>query len=710
VVRVQIKTRPEVLRRNRETNVNIYIKGEEGEEVLLTQKVLSTPWYIREHRSKWLTAPLVIEGNILNMNSNGQGLIWGSVQGQIVLNKDKRFDFSYRSDSYTSNFTSNTAIRQLSYLSPKFRVTLGTQIDFINMQINGDGIGVEYTPNESKQQSLRLVKSNINSSYQVIYTHDQQISPVLRYSSKSVFNNDIQSQSNCVFLFNEVKWLKDQYTTLTVELGNSYERLGLTRSSHWGTSLGYRLNISKDKYSLVSSYTYASSYFPGLIRGLRFGSHELRYQPGAFFISAYGTNNSRLPAILNPLENTFDPKLEFQSEEWGVKLGESWQKKFSLTAVGNFQKLLQTSLTERDVRGWGSSVTFTFNPTPSLDASLTANWRRAGLVNTSDRFSTTGLFGQMRHKGVGTTFRYVEGPQFYMDYLNLKDGGSTARLIQASVFGEWSTKNKHFQARYQLMFNQTPTLAGKIANRSDIIWNLPAQGMSLILSGMTGQHPERNSQPMFNITFRKMFDVPLPLVQKYGNLKVILYKDLNYNDTLDATDERIGRTLVTINHLRLRSNSKGEVFLKNVQPGDYLVDLSNTQTLRGWSPREGLKQSVEVLNDAYLAIPFNKSRYVSGRLSVEKDAYSMNSTTLDGVRVTALSSKGETHHAITNLEGAFFFNLAPDEYIIQVKEDVMGSEYRITESSQKVNLNEKETFEVEFRAVQRKRQINIRKK
>jgi hypothetical protein len=711
LVQVTVKSRPEELRRNRETEISIHVRGDkEDEEITLTQKIISTPWYVREHRSKWLTIPFVVEGNILNANSPGQRMLWGSVQGQVLLNNNRSIDVLYRSDSYTSDLKINNTIRQLTYSTPKFKVNVGTQIDFVNIQVNGEGIGLEYNPRENSSHSLRVVKSSVSNAHQVIYTSDQQLSSALMYSSRTMVNLDNQIKSNSVFTFNKVKWSKDPYTALSVELGNSYERFNLMSATYWGASLAYRLAISREKYSIVSSYTYASAYFPGILRGLRSGAHELRYRPGPHFLSLYATSNSQHPAQINLQENALVPRFQYHNSEWGMKAGKAWGEVFSLTVSGSFQKLMQESLRVNVVKGWGGSITTTLNPSQSFDATFTANWRKSGIYSLSDQYPTASLFGQLRYKGIGATIRMMDGPMFYMDYLSLKEGGMKPRLIQASAFGEWSTKNKNLQTRYQMTYNESSTISGSVIHRGDFIWNLPAHRVSLILSGMSNQYSELARVPLVNLTFRKTFDVPLPMVQKYGSLKVVLYKDLNHNNTLDATDERIGQTLLTVNKKRFRTNANGGIYLKNVVPGEYIVDLSKIQTLRGWAPKAGLTQSVMVSHDAYLAIPFSKSRYVSGRLTVEKDAYSMNTTTLDGVRITALGSKGDTYYAITNLEGAFFFNLAPDEYIIQVKEDVMGSEYRIAESSQKVDLNDREAYEVEFKATQRKRQINIRKK
>jgi hypothetical protein len=381
-----------------------------------------------------------------------------------------------------------------------------------------------------------------------------------------------------------------------------------------------------------------------------------------------------------------------------------------MIATGNFQKIFQNALIRDKVNGWGGSLTMTLNPNQNVDGTLTGNWRLSGLSSAADRLSTFGLFGQIRHKGIGTTFRYVDGPQFYFDYLNPQAGSPEARLVQISAFGEWSTKSKNLQTRFQVMFNRTSTIASMITSRGEVIWNLPRRGLSVILTGMTSQRYELIEKPLFNLTFRKSLEVPLPFVQKYSSLKVVLYKDLNRNDTLDHSDERIGQTLITIQNKHLRTNSRGEAYLKNVLPDDYLVDLSGIHTLRGWAPREGLKQSIVLTNDTYLAIPFNKSKYVNGKVVLEKDVYTLSTTTLDGIRVTAVSSRGDTYYAITNVKGEFFFNLIPDEYIVQIKEDVMGNEYRILESSQKVDLTSAESGEVEFKVVQRKRQINIQKK
>ncbi|HEV7350145.1 hypothetical protein [Telluribacter sp.] len=707
-ISVKIMMKPEELRRLNEQEIQVSVRGEDQSSVVLLQKIATTPSNYRMHPTRWLTVPLLIESNLFNINNPDQRIIWGSIQGSLDLNRGRGLQFKYRTNSFSNYFEGNSVIRQLTYTAPNLTVTLGTQIDFLNMQINGEGLGVEYNSSPTTQHRFKLVKSHFGNARQILYTHSRRIAESIRYESRSVVSADLLGRSSSAFTFNEIQWSRDKLNSLSVEVGNSYEQVGAMGTGYWGLSLGYRLQMARNRYSLHSSYTYGSSYFPGLIRGMRFGIHEFRYQAGTYYAGLFGSSNARKPAQINQAEKTFDPLFLQNNSEWGLKVGKAWVQKYSLSLAVSYQQLLQDSLTSLHVGGYGTSLSLTLNPASHFNANLVGSWRLNSIRETDLRLPSLNMYGLLRYRSLGTTFRYVDGPLFYHDYIYFRQKGESPRLTQWTAFGEVSSKSKSLQARFQFSINHSTTLAYFMTSRAEISWNLFERGLSLSVLGTHYINGPIASEPLVSLTLRKALNVPVPMVPKYRTLRVVLYKDQNANDSLDQQDERINKTLISINNRRLRTNDQGEVVLRNVPPDEYLLDLTGIVTLRGWIPTGGPKHPVTLIEDIRVTVPFTKSKYVEGRIRLKKDQYSSRSASLDGVRVAAINSRGQAFYAITNQAGEFFLNLPSDQYIIQVSDDVLGPDYRIVESSQKADLTQLEVQQIVFEAIQRKRQINIR--
>jgi hypothetical protein len=102
---------------------------------------------------------------------------------------------------------------------------------------------------------------------------------------------------------------------------------------------------------------------------------------------------------------------------------------------------------------------------------------------------------------------------------------------------------------------------------------------------------------------------------------------------------------------------------------------------------------------------------ISGRVVFNKEyATDAQPPSLNGVLVVAVNRKGEIFKAITDFQGEFFFNLNDDIYNIQIPDNIFGENLFIEKSIKTVDLRNSSSSNLEFKILQKKRKINIRKK
>ena len=77
--------------------------------------------------------------------------------------------------------------------------------------------------------------------------------------------------------------------------------------------------------------------------------------------------------------------------------------------------------------------------------------------------------------------------------------------------------------------------------------------------------------------------------------------------------------------------------------------------------------------------------------------------------VVAVNRKGEMFRSTTNERGEFYINLSEDIYNIQIPTNIFGEGFRVDRSILTVDLTKEKYSEIEFKVIQKKRAINIKK-
>ena len=125
--------------------------------------------------------------------------------------------------------------------------------------------------------------------------------------------------------------------------------------------------------------------------------------------------------------------------------------------------------------------------------------------------------------------------------------------------------------------------------------------------------------------------------------------------------------------------------------------------------RDGYKQNISVKSNETVYIPFKESKFLSGRLNIERDNYSKGSFNPGNIRISAINSKGEVFYTLTNTKGEFFLNLAADTYVIQINTNVFSESFRVLQETFNADLIHKSEENIVFEIRESKRQINIQR-
>ena len=152
------------------------------------------------------------------------------------------------------------------------------------------------------------------------------------------------------------------------------------------------------------------------------------------------------------------------------------------------------------------------------------------------------------------------------------------------------------------------------------------------------------------------------------------------------------------------------IFLKNVEKDEYIVDYRKIQNLKGWIVKKGSADTMVLDRNIAIGVPFKQSRLVTGRVKYElENSKKEIKENLSGILVVATNKKGEMFKSATNENGEFYLNLQEDFYNIQIPTNVFGEGYFVEKSIFGADLMKENYLELEFKVIQRKRTINIKK-
>lgn len=688
----------------------------------LVQHVFSNNAVFRENASGWYTMPISIEFVSQNFNNKQQQLNYVNSSGVLSLDNQRSLSYYYRSNDFDSQATQprngsplnniSSKYESLTYTTKQWKLSVGNQTEFGAFLIDGVGARLGYkTANNNYSFDAVGVKSRIGDADQFSLKQELNLDQTSDIINTSLLNLDKKQKQNSILNISEYDRIfgkKGQLSLIGAYGVDDIYQPGVS-GSHTGAMAGINYYYNSPALTIRSLNSRSGKYFPGLEQGVTRSSDEVRIIMGNFFVGSIAEYNDRSVTVLdsNKLVSLFSGK----TTEYGLRTGFS-KGRNSLTITGSIVNQLQDSVTSVPFKSNKLSISAGLGFLKHLNFTLSGSYSQSFAQNDpgfSKPINSIAAFGTLQNNFDGINFRIDDGPIYYSDLLNYVKNGVRQDRLQIAPYAERYFFKSALDIRTELDYINDMTYKQRsIGPRVDIYLNLLRSGLSVHLYGNRSFGGPGNINSL-NLSVRKSFDLPLVGLQRYRSLKVILYKDNNGSNVYDEGDDPISEATLRIGEQYFTTNSKGEVYYKNIKTGLYTLDLGQVSSLKGWIPKKGYKQQINFDRSQEWYIPYEKSRFLSGTLNVVKDKLSKLEFNPANIRITAISSKGESYTTLTDETGAFFLNLPADTYLVQINTNVFSEDFRVLRETLNADLNTKTEENLAFEVREKKRSINIRK-
>ncbi|WP_299499065.1 hypothetical protein [Mucilaginibacter sp.] len=711
IIRVGIIVQKKYLQEFKPQNVEIEISTKDKNQQTFIQHVYSNNTVFFENPSGWYTAPLSVELVSQNFSNKQQKINYINSSGIVFLENQRSLSFNFRSDNfYTENNGASNRYYNVNYATKHWRVSIGDQTEFSAFLIDGFGARIAYKADNGYQIEAVAVKSRVGNADQFNLRQEYLLNKSSGIINNTVLNFDIQQKENSILNITEYDKAFGKAGQLAILGGygwNSINQPTLT-ANNTGATAGLRYNYNSPIFAIRTDNNISGRNFPGLERGVSRSSNELRFITGKFFFGGITEYNSR--SVTLPDSNKMLSLFGGTTTEYGLRTG-FINGRSSLTVTASIVNQLQDSLTNIPFKSNKLNITTGFGLLKNLNFSLTESVSRsfAQGSNYIKPIDAIAAFGTLQTRNSGVNFRLDNGPTYYSDLFNYVRTGIKTNRFQVSPYVEQDFFKSVLTTRVEVDYiNDIGNQLKSYGARLDLNINLVKSGVYIRFYGNRNFSRENNLNSL-NVSIRKTFDLPLIGLRKYSTLKVILFKDNNGNNIYDLGDEPVNAANIRIGDQYFITNKLGEAYYKNIKPKIYSIDLGQVTNLKGWIAKKGYNQQINFDKSQDWYIGYERSRFLSGSLNLVKDPLSKLEFSPSNIRITAISSKGESYSTLTDENGAFFLNLPADTYLVQINANVFTEEFRVLRENLNADLTTKSEEALVFEVRERKRTINIRK-
>ncbi|MDB9956128.1 hypothetical protein OAD46_02640, partial [Flavobacteriaceae bacterium] len=219
--------------------------------------------------------------------------------------------------------------------------------------------------------------------------------------------------------------------------------------------------------------------------------------------------------------------------------------------------------------------------------------------------------------------------------------------------------------------------------------------------------PTVNSNLNLNFSLRKEFGVPIPFTNKTAaSAKFVSFLDINGNNIKDKDEVSIQNIVVKLNKHEVITNFEGEASIKNLQQGNYKLEILPLEELNGWFANT--KDSIFINEDGINYIPFVRGIKVYGDISLDRQKIAVSDDKkLDLSRIKISAIKGDKiYNTLTNKNGRFEFYLPFGSYTITMDEVILNDRFRVTRNNLPVKLrNDQDGVYVSFYIIEKRRKV-----
>jgi hypothetical protein len=377
--------------------------------------------------------------------------------------------------------------------------------------------------------------------------------------------------------------------------------------------------------------------------------------------------------------------------------------------------------------GFVASATFRLGPFRSLTPNISFN-----AMDFSYSSSSAGDDGAGSSRG----WQYTAGLNYYSRELKVSaiySSGESSEIYRSAVVTGDPVISQAFHIRpyYERYINRERIRLNGYLNysyympsqRENVILNLASdfffgKGRSIFTSfniyRTTRMDPQAGSITNRSINvmvgLRIAFDVQ-QFNYKHHDLRLVGFNDRDGNGLKNADERPVGDILVNISRdplknegiktgfseINLLTDPMGEVFYGKIPEGVYDLSLTPLSSLDERYFLHGEKQILEIKRDTLYHLPLIESNSIRGKIIMDRDPNSNEGRiSLEGVRISATSEKGDTYTTLTSANGSFILNVPRGtRYKVSIY-NVFGEQFMLERGEFEVEFGENRIIELEF--------------
>lgn len=666
------------------------------------------------NRSSYSGIPLRLEMGAISFGERTS--IYGAARGRIQFKNARSFEFTYRSKQFGNMPTGlQQHIFKLQYNSKNLTVTAGQvnlPLFFVTNPIRG--LDVTYNLNGVGISLVAVMRDGQS------YFQNDVYAAILNYSLKKatvnntlMFNTDHGTGINSYISSNDVVFINKKNITFNILARAGYEENPRNQAApkQMGISGGYGFRVSKNKITFSSTANYYDKRFPGINRGLIYHNHDITLSTkksgiGLFYSSSYMMMNFLRDSLFN------SDLLSYNIDRLGIrynKFSKSVQTSLSTgllkqNGLSFMNGGLKTSYFFDVLSRWqmGNKWTSNLNIQSAFGDDPTPGKEDLFIITSTADISSK-YFGFMMLYTRTPITGYEDGKQTILSYTETVNGGPNVNFY---LF----RSRMHGTVRYNLSKSLkdnffTSGVGGSLG------YTGPKSGFSINASCFMPFRSQTDDPglPIANrrtaqLAISKQLHVPVLFNKKYHTLKLVLYNDVNNNQSMDADEMPVENVKMTINNMPFISNGDGEIKYKNIEKGDYHIHVqTNNENL---VPINGINQIITVDNNITFTMPFKKGKEITGTVRIISDTFSTSKLSPDQIKITAVDSVGIRFSTLTDKQGNFKLSVPAGVYNVRISQSFLeNSDYKAQQSGFKLDLMNKEKENVVFVLKQKARKV-----
>jgi len=661
---------------------------------------------LKQTQASFKSFPITIGGGLL---VNGNKLLYFGHASGLLNMGDHTLNFNYRTVDFGSQ--ANTTQRNSFYLSYRYK---GLSLEGGRIQgpknflSTGQGVGIGYSSRRFRMtvSGLKHRENQTNPNF----LNDNLYSSIRYKINKFTVDHYLESDFNEYYgvnnylIYNQIALIHNKKTDLKIFGGAGIDE---SRENGFNANLGfvagYDLVSYLGKWHVFSTIKYHSKDYPGMYNGSHMERHTIKYYFNTLYIGANFSLNSLRRNILRDTIYNSD-FLSSNNSKLGISFGRKTAKSQFSIGAGQMQRTGGSTTTIEN----GKYVDGNINIGLRDNGKITFNMLNAFQQpeNAGVLYSTNTALGiRTRHVGFTASYNripvFIEDNQTYMTVETVSGGP----MVNFSFFGRKLTGNLRYTVSKSMAREALRNGFGGTINYSN-----KRNGLSVNISGFYPlRDPTNIDVPITETRYGSMlvskeFNVPVKRYTLY-DIKAVLFKDDNNNNILDGDEERLANAAVEIDDKTLTTNRKGEIAYRNMKPGVYQVNFTNSKH-GDLIASNGSLQSIDLQEDTRIYVPFKKGKKLYGNVLIDRDSMSNSVLTADNFKVTVTDTSGRTYNAMTNRSGDFYVYLPEGVYNVSLNPEAFKvGDFKPVRMSYDIDMFTNEDSFVQFVIKQKKRAV-----